>query len=225
MDLAEAKGLDTVRHHGPSTIGIDVIRQSKGQIPHEFLRGCGMLPWEIELARLYDPNLTPGQIADILDRDIFAKRTDGPLYLGGIFISYSHADSKFVDKLHMQLKDSGANVWLDRHDMLAGDMERQVARAIRINDVVIVVLSRNSVESDWVEHELEMARKKEKEEHRDVLCPVALDDIWKQKVKADVLWRQLKKKTVLDFSKWKSKEFSPQFDKLLKGLKCNYERK
>jgi len=32
VDLSQAKGLDRVRHHAPSTIGIDTIYKSKGQI-------------------------------------------------------------------------------------------------------------------------------------------------------------------------------------------------
>ena len=49
---------------------------------------------------------------------------------------------------------------------------------------MILVLSKESVKSDWVENELDMARAKEKAEGRAVLCPVALDDAWKSKVEA-----------------------------------------
>ena len=223
VDLSVAKGLDTVRHFGPSTIGMDTLQHSKGAIPEDFLRGCGISPWEIEVVRLYDPALTSGEISEILDVNIFRKRTDGPLYIGGIFISYSHADSKFVDKLYGELKESGAAVWLDRHDLVAGPLKEQIIRALRIQDIVILVLSKNSIDSDWVEHELEIARDKEKEEHRDVLCPIRLDDSWKTKVKGDVLWRQLKKKNVLDFSAWKTEKLSHQFEKLLDGIKIYYK--
>ena len=42
LDLSEAKGLETVIHEGPSSIGIDTIYKSKGKIPHIFLRGVGV---------------------------------------------------------------------------------------------------------------------------------------------------------------------------------------
>ncbi len=88
---------------------------------------------------------------------------------------------------------------------------------------MLLVLSEPSVHSDWVEHELEVARKKEKDENRDILCAVTLDDAWEGKMN-DVLWRQVKKNNVLDFSKWETEdEFEPQFQKLLKGLKIYYE--
>ncbi len=42
VDLSVVKGLDTVVHLGPSTVGIDTIYKSKGKIPEVFLRGCGV---------------------------------------------------------------------------------------------------------------------------------------------------------------------------------------
>jgi uncharacterized protein YjbI with pentapeptide repeats len=42
IDLSTAKGLETVRHTAPSSIGIDTLLKSKGKIPDVFLRGCGV---------------------------------------------------------------------------------------------------------------------------------------------------------------------------------------
>lgn len=42
-------------------------------------------------------------------------RTSGPLYVGGVLLSYSHADSAPVAKLYERLKKAGITVWLDRH--------------------------------------------------------------------------------------------------------------
>ena len=225
VDLSTVRRLNTVIHRGPSTIGVDTISNWKGDIPEDFLRGCGMSQWEIEVAHLYNMALTPEAISEILDVRIFRARTEGAIYIGGIFISYSRADSKFVDKLYKELKESGGSVWLDRHDLLAGSLKEQLTRAIRIQDIAIVVLSENSIDSDWVENELEMARKKEKDEGRDVICPIALDDSWETKVEGDVLWRQLKLKVVLDFSSWQTEEFDRQFNRLLDGIKINYEKR
>ncbi|GIK41049.1 MAG: hypothetical protein BroJett011_48820 [Chloroflexota bacterium] len=44
VDLSTVKGLETVRHNGPSTIGIDTIFCSKGNIPPIFLERTGVLP-------------------------------------------------------------------------------------------------------------------------------------------------------------------------------------
>ena len=42
VDLSAAKGLETICHMGPSSVGIDTIYKSHGKIPEVFLRGCGV---------------------------------------------------------------------------------------------------------------------------------------------------------------------------------------
>ncbi|NQT39789.1 MAG: toll/interleukin-1 receptor domain-containing protein [Planctomycetes bacterium] len=219
VDLSSVTGLETIWHMVPSTIGVDTLFRSQGKIPDEFLRGCGFQPWEISAAKLYDPSLTGEPLDDIVHR-IHTERQRA-IILGSVFISYSHTDAKFAEKLRKRLMKEGVTAWLDRHDMVAGPLQRQVERAIRLNDVVLTVLSKDSVESDWVEKELQDARDKEKKQGRDVLCPVALDNAWQGKM-GDVLWRQAFKNNVLDFSKWKTIAFDRQFQKLLTGLKTFY---
>ena len=222
VDLSQAKNLDTVNHQGPSTIGTDTLERSRGRIPETFLLGCGLKPWEILGARLYDPDLTPEEINDIQYK-IFEARTSGPLVLGGVFISYSHADAGFVDKVRGKLVDKGVSVWLDRHELVAGPLQKQIDKAIGLNNVVLLVLSEDAIASEWVKKEVKAARRIERKEDRDVLCPVALDDAWKEK-RHDKKWKHIPDKHILDFSKWKTKAFAGQFAKLLKGLKIYYTR-
>jgi hypothetical protein len=42
VDLSTVKGLETVRHIGPSSISIDTIYLSLGNIPEAFLKGAGV---------------------------------------------------------------------------------------------------------------------------------------------------------------------------------------
>ena len=53
--LSEVLGLEDTNHHAPSTVGIDTLILSKGEIPKTFLRGCGLSDWEVEAAKLYNP--------------------------------------------------------------------------------------------------------------------------------------------------------------------------
>ena len=148
----------------------------------------------------------------------------------GCFISHSWKDSNFVDKLYTRLMAEGINVWLDRHDIVAGPIQNQLWQAIQVHHAVIFVLSKDSIGSDWVEHELEMARDKEKAEDRPVLCPIALDDTWKVKVSAGDgpgdpslgLWRKVKRNHAVDFSGWETDGFDEAFEKLVRGLRLYY---
>src|SRR6266567_2153652 len=42
IDLRLVKGLETIDHRGPSTIGIDTVLRSEGDIPEIFLRKAGV---------------------------------------------------------------------------------------------------------------------------------------------------------------------------------------
>lgn len=224
VDLTQVEGLDGIFHEGPSTLGTDTIVKSRGRISEPFLRGCGLSPWEILSVRLHDSSLSAQQITD-LQYSIFDQRTKGPMFIGGFFISYSHTDASFADKLQGQLLTAGASVWRDKHDLVAGPLERQLFDGLRMQDVVVLVLSEASVQSDWVEAELEEALVREKKESRSILLPIALDEAWKTKVKqagSVVLWRQITKKNILNFSQWKTKAFAGSFDKLVTGVKRYY---
>ena len=42
VDLSQTRGLETLRHVGPSTIGLDTIYRSGGRMPYLFLRNAGV---------------------------------------------------------------------------------------------------------------------------------------------------------------------------------------
>jgi hypothetical protein len=42
VDFRQVQGLHTIRHLGPSTVGINTLYRSQGQIPDAFLRGAGV---------------------------------------------------------------------------------------------------------------------------------------------------------------------------------------
>ncbi len=223
-NLEEAVGLETIRHQGPSTIGLDTIRDSKGKIPVEFLRGCGLSDLEIEYARLYDPGLSNEITSDIL-QNIYDLKANRPIQISPLFISYSHANMRFVEKLESKFTKRGIRFWRDVHNATAGRLETQIDRAIRHNPTVLLVLSENSTKSDWVEHEVRLARKLEKETGRDVLCPIALDDSWKTSRWSERIVEQVMEYNILDFSKWDDDtEFSNNFNKLIDGLDMFYKK-
>jgi hypothetical protein len=146
------------------------------------------------------------------------------LQINPLFISYCHEDGVFVDELERYLDEKGIRFWRDIHDATAGRLEKVVDRAIRQNPIVLLVLSKDSVQSDWVEHEARKARELEKELKRDVLCPVALDDSWKNCDWPEVLREQIMDYNILDFSKWEDeKELEKEFGKLIDGLDLYYK--
>lgn len=223
LDLSETLGLGNAYHYGPSTIGTDTINKSKGTISKRFLKGCGLSDWEIESAKLYNHELSNEEIDEILYKvhDLRAKQS---VQISPLFISYSHADVMFVEKLENQLDKKGIRFWRDVYDAKAGRLEKQINRALRLNPTVLLILSKHSLQSDWVEHEVREARNLEKEIGRDVLCPVALDDSWKDSPWSKRLMEQVMEYNILDFSVWKDDaKFKDTFDKLIDGLELFYK--
>jgi len=223
-DLNGVLGLESVYHTVPSSIGTDVIAKSKGKIPDIFLRGCGLSDWEIEEAKLYNPDLTSQEIDKIL-RNIRQLRATQVQQTSGLFISYSHADETFVDKLEVYLTRIGIRFWRDKHKMEAGRMEKQIEQAISQNGLVLLVLSKHSLKSDWVEYEVRIARGLEKDMGRDVLCPIALDDSWKSSRWPKRVIEQIMEYNILDFSAWEDDvKFEGMFRKLIDGLQLFYKK-
>ena len=198
---------------------------SHGALPEGFLRGCGLSDWEIEASKLYRTDLTNEEIGDSLYR-IHDLRAHQAIQISPLFISYSHADAPFVDRLESYLVNSGIRFWRDVHHATAGRLEKQIDRAIRLNPTVLLILSKRSVQSDWVEHEVRLARKLAKETRRDVLCPVALDKTWKDCDWPERLREQLMEYNILDFSEWRdNREFTQMYRRLIDGLKLYYVTK
>jgi TIR domain/Pentapeptide repeats (8 copies) len=223
LDLSEVLRLENVDHYGPSSISMDTFFLSKGKIPEIFLEGCGLSDWEIEEVRLYDPSLNNDEVSKVLYR-VYDLRATQALQISPLFVSYSHVDSQFVDKIGESLAEKGIRYWRDTHDMKSGRIEKQIDRAIRQNPTVLLVLSEHSLNSDWVEHEVRTARELEKDMGRDVLCPVALDDSWKSSSWPKRIMEQIMEYNILDFSAWQEDvKFEGMFRKLINGLELFYK--
>jgi hypothetical protein len=85
---------------------------------------------------------------------------------------------------------------------------------------LLLILSKNSVASDWVEQEVETALARESKEKRTILFPIRLDDTV---MKIETGWPALIKNTcnIGDFRKWKTPEaYQKSFDRLLRDLKA-----
>src|ERR1700733_9255945 len=108
-----------------------------------------------------------------------------------IFISYSRADAAFVDQLAQKLVMRRHHIWLDRWEMNVGDsLITKIQGALTESDAILIVLSKNSVASEWCKKELNAGLIRELEEKRVLVMPCVIDDceiplFLKEKVYAD----------------------------------------
>lgn len=153
-DLRNAVGLEETRHGGPSIIDHRTLQRS-GKLPVEFLRGVG-LPDNIIL-----------QNSNVSDKAAYAD----------CFISHSTIDQEFADKLYANLQSFGVRCWYAPKDLKVGARIRQeIDDAIRSYERLIIVLSKASIASSWVEKEVETAFDEEMKNSRDLLIPIRIDE-------------------------------------------------
>ena len=94
-----------------------------------------------------------------------------------IFISYSHQDKDFVDKLAANLVKHKAHVWVDRWELHIGDsIIDKVQEAIQESSAFIIVISKFSMESEWCKKELSSGLLKELEEKKVIVLPLLLEE-------------------------------------------------
>lgn len=215
VDLSEVKGLESIEHHGPSTVGIDTLVNSNGKIPEVFLRGCGV-PEEVIIHFRY----------------FFATAV---IEFYSCFISYSHADKAFARRVHDTLQARGIRCWLDEKQMVPGqDIYEEVDRGIKLWDKVLLCASEQSLTSWWVDGELERLFEKErglmKERGHKVraLIPLDLDGYLFSERCTTAKKTEIKSRLAADFKGWDGDGgnaiFEREMERVIKALRTDEGR-
>ena|SRR5271157_3788006 len=200
VDLSVAKGLESIYHTGPSTIGIDTIYKSHGKIPEAFLRGCGV----------------PDEFIAYV-----GSMTRRPIEFHSCFISYSSKDQEFAERLRADLQAKGVRCWFAPENLKIGDkFQERIEESIRLHDKLLLVLSENSVRSPWVESEVGAARERERKSNKLVLFPIRLDEAVMETTKA---WAADIRRTrhIGEFGQWQDhNSYKKALERLLRDLKA-----
>jgi len=95
-----------------------------------------------------------------------------------IFISYNHRDRQFVHRLDGDLRSRSLVVFLDERDIEVGQsITQRVSEEIEASSHLAVVLSTNSINSRWVQREVNSALMIQLSNDKDItILPLILDD-------------------------------------------------
>jgi hypothetical protein len=196
-DLSRALNLSKARIFAHITLDHRTLFKS-GILPKSFYRSCGLPDSLIE----YLPSLV-----------------EDAMHVASCFISYSSKDEQFAAKLYADLQESKVPCFYAPKDLKIGSIIRDsIEQAVHVHDRLLIILSKNSISSMWVEHEVEAALERERAENRIILFPITLDDavMSSRKGWAANLRRQ---RHIGDFRRWEDRrEYSASFQKLLAGL-------
>ena len=205
VDLSQTLGLDSCSHYGSSPIDYQTLAKS-GPLPRAFLEGVGL------------PNHFINYLPSILNE---------PIQFESCFISYNYHDEPFTQRLYQHLRTANLQVWYAPEEMKGGRyLADQIDRALQIHHRLLLVLSPDSMQSDWVRREVRKGLQREQAENRRVLFPIRLvpmDAIQQQNWWDDVLSKDLANEVcryyIPDFTHWKDHDaFESEAAKLIAAL-------
>jgi len=203
VDLSNVKGLETLVHLGPSTVGIDTIYKSRGKVPVVFLKNAGVSRHLMDYIELFvDQN-----------RKYYS-----------CFISFTEKNEEFALKLYEDLQAHGIRCWLATEKFKKRDRNHTIVdSAVKLHDKTILILSEDSIERDWTENEYNSAIIKEMKNGLTSLMPITLDDSVNY---SDKPWaiKMRRSRYLYDFSLWQEPEaYKETLGYLVDGLSAEEE--
>lgn len=98
--------------------------------------------------------------------------------MSSIFLSHNSKDKPFVRKLANDLRRHGFYVWVDEAEIKIGDsLIEKIREGIDEVEYVGVVLSTNSINSEWVKREIDIAMNQEIEGKKVKVLPIMLEKV------------------------------------------------
>ena len=98
--------------------------------------------------------------------------------VSSIFLSHNCKDKPFVRKLAKDLRGQGFYVWVDEAEIKLGDsLIEKIREGLDRVEYVGVVLSNNSINSEWVKKEIDIAMNQEIEGKKVRVLPLMLEKV------------------------------------------------
>jgi hypothetical protein len=92
-----------------------------------------------------------------------------------LFLSHSSKDKAIVREIKGNLHEF-LDIWLDERQLIPGEsLINTLEGAVSESDLVLIFISKASIESEWVNKEIDWAMNKELELNRPFLMPIVLD--------------------------------------------------
>ena len=112
-----------------------------------------------------------------LQEEIVSESTTGKQRSRQVFVSYAQADKNVASQVAGALTDAGLLVSIDAWELAPGDsIARRIDQAIASSDILLVLLSQSSVDSQWVQKELSAALSAELRDRAITVIPALIED-------------------------------------------------
>ncbi len=78
--------------------------------------------------------------------------------MSDVFISYCSEDRALVDYIYSELNEKGVAVWYDRNLKTGVQWDKEIIKHLVASSIILPVLSKNSIGSDWIPIEVKLAK-------------------------------------------------------------------
>jgi tetratricopeptide (TPR) repeat protein len=136
------------------------------------------------------------------ERSIHAER--GRLHMASVFLSYDREDAGRARHFAQTLEKEGHEVWWDLHVRGGAQFSKVIEEALKAANAVVVLWSRNAIDSAWVRDEAAAGRDSGR------LVPVTIDG-----TEPPLGFRQFQ---TIDLSRWKGRGTPAELRLLLDGI-------
>jgi hypothetical protein len=129
--------------------------------------------------------------------------------MSSVFLSHNSKDKPWVRKLAQRLVNDGVKVWIDEAEINIGDsLIEKISSGIQEMKFVAAIISKNSVQSKWVQKEINIAMSKEIENRHVIVLPLVIDNCTIPSILADKFYADFRKPD----------DFEVAYKKLLKAI-------
>jgi TIR domain/Pentapeptide repeats (8 copies) len=198
IDLREAN-VEACAHKGRSFI--DIYTLQKAILPIGFLRGCG--------------------ISDTII-DVLHSVTNTNIEFYSCLLAFAAGDSAFAERLYRDLQTAGVRCWSAMRDLPSEQTPwGEIEDPIRSRDRLVIILSAESIASDWIEGEVIKAYSEERARKDIVLLPVSVD---RSIVDTAIPWACTLRdqRNIANSKNWEDREaYLPNLDRLLRDLRTS----
>ena len=160
-DLSKCLGLDQIVVYSPCSFDFYTLQTTVG-LSKSFLKKMGF----------------PELLVDYLP-DFYTPA----IRLFPVFLSHSWANKEFARQLYEALIRRGVQIWFDEKKMAPGDeIFESISKGISHCDKMILICSKESLTSWWVDREIDRVLKKERDLFKErkekipLLIPITIDD-------------------------------------------------
>ena len=179
VDVRNVRGLETVVHEAPSSLGIETLLRAKGALSEDFLRKAGVPEDFIIYLRTLS---VPPRAASICCLLQALEQMD------------------FGVRLLSDLRASGVRCWAIEDDYM---IQESINEALCLYDHFLLALSQEAVSDPraWVKYAVESVRAREEQEGRPILIPIVLDEAVLEQ-RADWIERLQESRRMVRFVDW-----------------------